>query len=44
VLRALGDLQAARKYLQRALVILEAEYGPEDPGVARALGNLGRVL
>jgi tetratricopeptide (TPR) repeat protein len=39
----LGELEAARTSLQRALAIEEAVYGPEHPEVARMLGNLGNV-
>jgi Tfp pilus assembly protein PilF len=39
----LGEFEAARSSLQRALAIREAVYGPKHPEVARTLGNLGNV-
>ena len=40
-----GDLLlAARTYLERALGIDEASFGPEHPSVAISLSNLGMVL
>jgi tetratricopeptide (TPR) repeat protein len=44
VLQDLGDLQGARKQLERALQIGEAALGPKHPYVATYRNNLGRVL
>ena len=43
VLRAYGDLPAARAELREALVLAEATLGPDNPGVATALINLAGV-
>eukprot|EP00971_Amphidinium_carterae_P169315 3354608-Amphidinium_carterae.1 len=37
----LGDASKKRDYLERALQIKEAHYGPDHPEVARPLVNLG---
>jgi tetratricopeptide (TPR) repeat protein len=39
-----AQLGAAREYLERALWITEAAYGPDHPNVAIRVGNLGAVL
>jgi hypothetical protein len=44
VLRALGDVAAARAGFERALAIDEAAYGPNHPTVARDVNNLAGVL
>jgi tetratricopeptide (TPR) repeat protein len=44
VLRAQGDLPAARAAFERALRILEATLGPDHPNVATDVNNLGLVL
>ncbi len=43
VLRARGDLPAARGELLAALSLAESTLGPDNPGVATALGNLAAV-
>ena len=43
VLRARGDLPAARVELLAALTLAESTLGPDNPGVATALGNLAAV-
>ena len=43
VQQQLGELEAARVTLQRALAISEASYGSEHPQVAITLGSLGNV-
>ncbi len=43
VLRARGDLAAARSELLAALSLAESTLGPDNPGVATALGNLAGV-
>ncbi len=43
VLRARGDLPAARIELLAALTLAESTLGPDHPGVATALGNLAAV-
>ena len=44
VLRDLGQPEAARPLLERALAIDEAANGPDDPRVAADLNNLASVL
>jgi tetratricopeptide (TPR) repeat protein len=39
-----AELRAARAAGEQALAIFEAAYGPDQPEVARSLGNLGNVL
>ncbi|GAA3389133.1 tetratricopeptide repeat protein [Cryptosporangium minutisporangium] len=42
-LEARADYETAHRYLERALTIVEAMYGPQHPWVAATLGNLGNV-
>ena len=44
VLKDLGDLDGARKALQRALAIDEKAFGPDHPDVAIDVNNLSLVL
>ena len=44
LLQDLGDLPAARAYLERALAIDERVYGPDHPEVATDVNNLGNLL
>jgi len=44
VLQDLGDLVGARACYERALRTDEAAYGPDHPGVATDVNNLGSVL
>ena len=44
LLRAMGDLTAARPYYERALAINEKSLGPEHPDTALSLNNLGALL
>ncbi|MCW5847141.1 MAG: tetratricopeptide repeat protein, partial [Anaerolineae bacterium] len=43
LLRAMGDLPAARPYLERALAIFEVKLGPDHPNTRIVRGNLSRV-
>jgi tetratricopeptide (TPR) repeat protein len=43
VLFELGELPEARQYLEHALRVLEEDYGPDDPEVAKTLRNLAAV-
>jgi tetratricopeptide (TPR) repeat protein len=40
----IGDYSGARPYYERALVIREKVLGPEHPGTALSLNNLGALL
>ena len=40
----MGDLPAARPYLERALAVRERVLGPEHPATAAGLNNLGALL
>ncbi len=40
----MGDLAAARPYLERALAIYEKALGPDHPDTATSLNNLGGLL
>jgi tetratricopeptide (TPR) repeat protein len=40
----MGDLAAARPYLERALDITEKALGPDHPDTVRSLNNLGGLL
>eukprot|EP00971_Amphidinium_carterae_P249199 4946591-Amphidinium_carterae.1 len=40
---ALGDASKQRDYLERALRIEEAHYGPDHPEVAKTVANLGNA-
>ncbi|MCB8934798.1 MAG: tetratricopeptide repeat protein [Candidatus Promineofilum sp.] len=42
--QAMGDLPAARPYLERALAVRERVLGPEHPDTAAGLNNLGGLL
>lgn len=44
MLRAQGDLAAARAAFERALAISEQAHGADHPDVATGLNNLGLVL
>src|SRR5207249_1154439 len=44
LLRAEGDLAAARPYYERALAIHEQVLSPDDPDTATSLNNLGFLL
>jgi hypothetical protein len=39
-----GELEAARLYLERALAICEKVLGPDHPNTAQCLSNLGVLL
>jgi len=43
LLRDMGDLAAARPYLERALAIREKALGPDHPDTAQSLNNLGTL-
>jgi tetratricopeptide (TPR) repeat protein len=43
LLHAMGDLDGARPYYERALAILEARLGPEHPNTQIVRGNLKRL-
>ncbi len=40
----IGDLDKARSYAERALALLEAAYGPDDPRLLEPLGALGDAI
>ena len=43
VLRDMGDLRAARPYIERALAIYQKSFGPENPKTIQLVGNLASI-
>lgn len=44
LLGAQGDLAGARQHLERAVLVAEAAFGPDNPDVGTCLNNLGSVM